>query len=881
MTFICSSLLAAGTVSRSVIPVNARHAVAFAVVSLAAGTKLGPYEVTAPLGVGGMGEVYRAHDARLGRDVAVKVLPASFAADADRLRRFEQEARATSALNHPNILAIHELGTHDGAPYIVSELLEGETLRDRIGATPLPLRKAIDYGSQVAKGLAAAHEKGIVHRDLKPDNLFITRDGRVKILDFGLAKLVGGDMLTEGETNTAGRALGTDAGQVLGTVGYMSPEQVRARPVDHRSDIFSFGAVLYEMLSGKRAFRGDSAVETMNAILKEDPPSLTETNRLLPPGLERIVSHCLEKSPEERFQSAHDIAFDLEQLSGSTPTAAAVRGAPPFRFGLPLLLGGALLALGLGVAIGRLTATREGSTLSIDRLTFRRETIRRARFAPDGRSVVFESTVAGQQEPAIYSAVDGSAEARTLGLPGARLGGISSKGELAVLLRRHEAAARTLAIVPTSGGAPRDVVEDVEEADWGPDGTTLAVARWTGGGLVRLEFPAGKQLYSAAQLTNVRVSPSGDHVAFTEHPVFGDTRGDVAVIDLGGRKTTLSRGWTDLGTLAWSKDGREVLFSATRRGTEHSVHAVDLAGHERLVYLIPGSVNVADISADGRMLLSLRQGQPRILGRTRGDTWDRDLSWLDFGFVRFLSRDGRTLLFDEQGLGGGPGYSAYVRGMDGSPPVRLGSGSGEALSPDGRLALVLDLKAPDHAVLLPTGAGQGRSLPAGRIAQLHFGSFCADGKRLILLGNEAGHDGRLWEQSLDGGDPRPLTDEGVLGKPSPDGKWVVVATPRGYQLLSLEGKGQPRSLEGVLPSDDVLRFSSDSLSVIVRARDFRPVRLFRVEIGTGRRVPFKEIGPGEGASGRVANVEITDDGMTYAYTLRDQQDTLYVAQGLK
>ncbi|HEY6549377.1 MAG TPA: serine/threonine-protein kinase, partial [Vicinamibacteria bacterium] len=512
-------------------------------MSLADGMNLGPYEVKGPLGVGGMGEVYRAHDARLGRDVAVKVLPASFAADADRLRRFEQEARATSALNHPNILAIYDLGSHQGAPYVVSELLEGETLRDRIGATPLPLRKALDYASQVARGLAAAHEKGIVHRDLKPDNLFITKDGRVKILDFGLAKLVGGDMLTEGETNTAGMVPGTDAGQVLGTVGYMSPEQVRARPVDHRSDIFSFGAVLYEMLSGKRAFRGASAVETMNAILKEDPPSLTETNRQLPPGLERIVSHCLEKSPEERFQSARDIAFDLEQVSGSTATATPIRGTVRARFGLPLLLGGAALALGLGVAAGRLTTERGRATLSIERLTFRRESIRTARFAPDGRGVVFEATVSGQQAPAIFTALDGSAEARSLGLPDTRLGGISSKGELAVLLRRREGAARTLAIIPTSGGAPREVVEDVDEADWSPDGASLAVLRWTGGGLMRLEFPAGKEIYAASQLNNIRVSPGGDHVAFTEHPVFGDNRGDVAIIDRGGRKTTLSSGW--------------------------------------------------------------------------------------------------------------------------------------------------------------------------------------------------------------------------------------------------------------------------------------------------------------------------------------------------
>ena len=689
-------------------------------------------------------------------------------------------------------------------------------------------------------------------------------------------------MLTEGETNTAGLALGTDAGQVLGTVGYMSPEQVRARPVDHRSDIFSFGAVLYEMLSGKRAFRGASAVETMNAILKEDPAA---AHRDEPPAAAGPRADRLPL-PREESRGALPIRARHRLRPGAALGIHADRDPDPrdasaLASAFPCFSAEPLLALGLGVAAGRLTKARGVATLSIERLTFRRESIRSARFAPDGRSVVFEATASGQQTPAIFTAVDGSAEARSLGLPDARLGGISSKGELAVLLRRREAAARTLAIIPSSGGAPREVVEDVEEADWSPDGASLAVLRWTGGGLVRLEFPAGKELYTATQLKRIRVSPGGDQVAFTEHPMFGDNRGDVAVIDLQGRKTTLSRDWTDLGNLSWSKDGREVLFSATRRGSEHSVYAVDLSGRERLVYQIPGSVDVTDVGADGRVLLSVRQGQPRILGRGRGETWDRDLSWLDYSFVQFLSSDGRTLLFDEQGLGGGPGYSAYVRGIDGSPPVRLGSGSGLALSPDGRFALVLDLKAPDHVVLFPTGAGQARTLPRGRLAQLHFGSFSADGRRLFLLANEAGRDGRVWEQSVEGGDPRPLTEEGVIGTVSPDGRWVVVASPEGYRLAGLEAKAPPRSLAGLLPGDDVLRFSNDSLFLIVRARGFRPARLFKVEVATGRRTAFKDVGPGEGASGRVGNLEITDDGMSYAYTLQDTANTLYVARGLK
>ena len=296
-------------------------------MTIPAGTRLGPYEILAPVGAGGMGEVYRARDTRLGRDVAVKVLPSSVSDDEQRLHRFEQEACAAGALNHPNILAIHDVGKHDGSSYVVSELLEGETLRERMAGAALPQRKAIDYSLQIARGLAAAHQKGIVHRDLKPENIFITRDGRVKILDFGLAKLTE-PADGQAKTDIPTRRIDTDPGMVMGTAGYMSPEQVRGRPVDHRADIFSFGAILYEMLTGKRAFHGESAAETMSAILREDPPDLSESNKNLSPALERVMRHCLEKSPEERFHSARDLAFAIEALSGSTPTSTQTAAIP-------------------------------------------------------------------------------------------------------------------------------------------------------------------------------------------------------------------------------------------------------------------------------------------------------------------------------------------------------------------------------------------------------------------------------------------------------------------------------------------------------------------------------------------------------------------------
>jgi len=285
------------------------------------GTKLGRYEIRSQLGAGGMGEVYRARDTELGRDVAVKVLPSSFSTDLDRLHRFQQEACAAGALNHPNILSIYDFGKHDGSPYIVSELLEGETLRKRIAGSPLAQRRAIDCALQIAHGLAAAHEKGIIHRDLKPDNIFITNDGRVKILDFGLAKLTQIDG-NQAQTEIPTRRVDTDPGVVMGTVGYMSPEQLKGRAVDQRTDIFSFGAILYEMLSGRRAFHGESAAETMSAILKEDPPELSDTNKTVSPALERLVSHCLEKNSQARFHSARDLAFALDAISGSSSVSS-------------------------------------------------------------------------------------------------------------------------------------------------------------------------------------------------------------------------------------------------------------------------------------------------------------------------------------------------------------------------------------------------------------------------------------------------------------------------------------------------------------------------------------------------------------------------------
>jgi eukaryotic-like serine/threonine-protein kinase len=349
------------------------------------GTKLGPYEIQAAIGAGGMGEVYRARDKRLQRDVAVKVLPAIFSSDADRLRRFEQEARTAGALNHPNILVIYDIGTHEGAPYLVSELLEGETLREAMRGGPLPLRRALDLAKQTSSGVAAAHEKGIIHRDLKLENIFVTHDGRVKILDFGLAKLTERDIPaisdSESPTLTAKAAGQTASGQILGTAGYMSPEQVRGKLVDGRSDIFSLGTILDEMLSGQRAFRRESAADTMAAILREDPPELSSEEKRIPAGVGRVVRHCLGKNPAERFQSARDLAFDLEALSGVSATSATppITGKWEPRKWRAAVATGVILLVAGGIG-GWLTGRNAGTNglPSFHQLTFERRLIYRA-----------------------------------------------------------------------------------------------------------------------------------------------------------------------------------------------------------------------------------------------------------------------------------------------------------------------------------------------------------------------------------------------------------------------------------------------------------------------------------------------------------------------
>jgi serine/threonine protein kinase len=646
-------------------------------MALTPGTKLGPYEIVSPLGAGGMGEVYRARDTRLGRDVAIKVLPEGLAQDTDRLRRFEQEARTIAALNHPNILGIHDIGTHAGAPFLVSELLEGATLREELDAGRPPVRRAIEYALGIAQGLAAAHDKGIVHRDLKPENLFITRDGRVKVLDFGLAKLVRPEERNQTMSTLAGATL---PGMVIGTVGYMSPEQVRGEASDVRSDIFSFGAVLYEMLTGKRAFKRDTSAETMTAVLREEPSQLTGTESQCPLGLQRILARCLEKNAERRFQSASDLAFAIESLSDTG--SAAGRSLPQsnarwtWQRWAAILLGAIALTAAVWFA-ARSSITQTPPTFT--RLTFQRGFLSNARFAKGGDTVVYSAQ--WNNEPMqVYSVRTEFPQSVKVDLPSAAMLSLSANGDLTVAIDpvyRAGFLSGTMAQAQMAGGSPRPLEEGVISADYAPDGKSMAVVRHANR-KVQLEYPAGHVIYTTVGfLDYVRISPSGKEVAFLEHPVYDDDRGWVAAFDAaGGYKKLTKEFHGSLQGLAWSRNGTEIWFSAVAEGADLQLFAVDLSGKQRAILGTPQRTRLLDIAPDGRVLLANEEYRREITGMDPATRKERrGLEWFNASGMVDLFRDGKSILFVEFGGPAGPFYLVAYRKLDGSAPVALGPGA--------------------------------------------------------------------------------------------------------------------------------------------------------------------------------------------------------------
>jgi len=855
-------------------------------MTLVSGTKLGPYEIAAPIGAGGMGEIYRARDTRLGRDVAVKVLPEALANDADRLRRFEQEARTIAALNHPNILAIHDIGTHQGAPFLVSELLEGQTLREILDAGPLPVRRAIEYSLGIATGLAAAHEKGIVHRDLKPENVFITRDGRVKVLDFGLAKLA-----TAAEVQDAAATLTSPAtlpGTVMGTVGYMSPEQVRGEPTDARSDIFSFGAVLYEMLTGKRAFRRDTSAETMTAILREEPPELNGTGWQGPLGLQRILSRCLEKNRERRFQSASDLAFALESLNGTSSAAAAPAVELPkarrpwFPWALTAL---GLLVLGAAAWMFALRfAVRPQPKFT--RLTYQQGYLSNARFAGDGQTVVYSAQ--WNNDPLqIYSVRTQFPQSTKVDLPGAALLALSSTGAVEVatdLVYESWFTYGTMGQAQMAGGTPRAQQKEVIAADYAPDGKTLAVTR-RANRKVQLEYPEGKIIYTTAgYLDYVRVSPSGKQVAFVEHPVYGDDRGWVSLVDETGSRKQLSKEYGTVQGLAWSRAGAEIWFTAADVTTDRQLYGVNLSGNVRQILATPQGVRLLDIAADGRALLSMERQQPEITGIDPATGKElRGLEWFDASIMGDILPDGKAIAFLEWGGPAGPFYLTVYRKLDGSGPVALGPGASPKFSPDGTMVAAPLLTRPPQVVLNPIGTGESRRLPAGDITSLKGVFWFPDGKHLLLTGATEGQSLRTYEMDLEGGKPQALGPSDFIGAAvSSDGKRIA-GQNASVQAVVFDREAQKlETFPGVAPKEVLVKWTEDGQALLVYSATPWEARVYRVEAATGKRTLLETVQPHEKA-GLMLPIRLAyaERSKTCAYSSVRILGTLYVAEGLE
>ncbi len=840
---------------------------------LPTGTRLGPYEILAPIGAGGMGEVYRARDSRLNREVAIKVSAERFS------DRFEREAHSIAALNHSNICTLFDVGPN----YLVMELVEGPTLGERITEGPVPMDEALEIARQVADALEAAHEKGIVHRDLKPGNIKIRPDGAVKVLDFGLAKMTEPN-LREGspdESPTLTVHQATQAGLILGTAAYMSPEQARGKNVDKRADIWAFGVVLYEMLTGRPAFRGETTTDVLAAVVKEEP-DLTR----VPAKVRRLLQACLQKDPKQRLQAIGDWRLLLEDA----PQIATQVAPRRHRWMIALAAGICVLVGAAMFLVGRRTSP--ASSPSFQRVTFRRGTIDNGRFANGGKTIVYSAAWDGNPFH-VFSTQTESPESRDLGMVNARLLGVSPSDEMALDLTPAMAlfgAPGTLARAPFSGGTPRELSNDIVAADWTSDGKRLAVVR-ARPGFQQLEFPIGNVLYqTTGAIGDPRISPQGDLIAWLELPLGNGAVGSLATVDAKGNKKTLTQFWLGvINGLAWSSSSDEILFTAAVYGVTTSLYAVNRSGRQRLVAHLPGWFSILDAAPDGRLLMAHAVASGTLVYLPTVDSKGTDLYWHDYSTLSDISRDGKALLFSEAGdaTRNGEDYVAYLRRTDGSAAVRLGPGFPLEISPDGKWAMVLgSSRAPSQLVLLPTGTGESRPLTHDGIH--HQGAaWTPDGKRIVFVGNEPGHRIRYYVQSIDGGQPRAITPENVsfnIYDPvaiSPDGIFVAVAGLDGKIVLYPLDDGAPRTVPKLADGFAPLRWCSGNSLTVYHAGDV-PEKILRVDVKTGAQTLWTELAPASRTGlNSITSIRVGADCQSSAYSAAYNPSELWIVDGLR
>jgi len=872
-------------------------------MALAVGDRIGPYEIATSLGAGGMGEVYRATDTRLGRAVAIKVLNAACGATAAEIERFQREARAIARLNHPNICTLHDVVYWENVPFLVMELVDGTTLAERLERSPVPLDEALAAGAQIARALDAAHGSGVVHRDLKPGNVMLTPNG-VKLLDFGLAKLRDGEYGDAVDVST--KSL-THEGTVLGTLPYMAPEQVEGREADARTDIFALGVVLYEMITGGAPFNGDSRASLAGAILTYHPPALTSRAGSIPAILDRVVQKCLAKNPEQRWQSARDVAQALEwgaadAVRDRNASRAAVRQS--WRAAAIAL---AAIAATIGLAALVMWASgwppavfSPGSTAGVfHQATYRRGAVSSARFTADGQSFVYSAS--WENGPwRVYLGRPRNPDVRDLGVDGARIVSISRAGDMAVLMGAQNIVrvlgTPTLTRVPLAGGAHRPLETGIIDADWIPGTETLAAVRNHGRGRPwTVEFPVGTVVHETRAAWSLRVSPDGTRVAFFEGSIYFEQTptATITVVDRSGRKSTVARNVTGIG-LAWAPRGHEIWFTAVTPGRAAQLRATTLAGRERTVMGAADWLVLHDIAADGRVLLSRNTVRNGMSCQPRTGARENDLEWMLSSIVTDLSDDGTTVLFEDHlsGMTQAGNPSMFLRKLDGSAAIPLGEGRSGKLSPDGRWVLV---HSGDNYSLLPTGTGSILKLGKGDLGQLLGASWFPDSKRIAFAAIPSGDTRQMgYIQDVPDGTPQPITpravnliptaamvrdDHSVLGLAGAEDRWAV---------YSLNGAA-PQVIPGLTGRDIPIQWSPDGRYLYVSPY-LRPgvppppaFDVFRVEVANGHRTLWKSLQPQNplGVESINGTFVMTRDGGTYCYSYVRRVGDLFVVEGLK